>query len=184
MTGKGRIVVLDRDGVINRDSDEFVKSPAEWLPLPGSLEAIARLTDKGFRVVVATNQSGVGRGLFSLKTLAAIHARMHSELNQLGAELAGVFFCPHHPDDGCACRKPAPGLLREIEQDLGESLRGQAIVGDSGRDLDAALAVGGRAILVRSGNGAATEHLYADHDSIEVFSDLAAVSEALIAELT
>ncbi len=184
MTGKAGIVVLDRDGVINRDSDEFVKSPDEWLPLPGSLEAIARLTEEGFRVVVATNQSGVGRGLFTLKTLAAIHARMHSELEKFGAELDGVFFCPHHPDEACACRKPAPGLLHEIERDFGTSLCGQAIVGDSGRDLDAARAVGGRAILVRTGNGAATEHLYADIESCEVFADLAAVSDVLIAELT
>ncbi|MBM4221381.1 MAG: D-glycero-beta-D-manno-heptose 1,7-bisphosphate 7-phosphatase, partial [Gammaproteobacteria bacterium] len=141
-----RLVVLDRDGVINRESAAFIKSADEWLPLPGSLEAIAALHQAGFTVVVASNQSGVGRGLISPAALQEIHARMLAAVEQAGGKLAGIFFCPHLPGDNCSCRKPKPGLLLQIEAQFGCSLRGRPVIGDSARDLEAAQAVGARAM--------------------------------------
>ena len=176
-----RLVVLDRDGVINEDSGEFIKSVAEWRPIAGSLEAIAALTRAGFRVAVVTNQSGVGRGLFTEQALAAIHARMNDAVREAGGELAGVYYCPHHPDAGCECRKPKTALLRKLEHDLGVSLEGVPFVGDRISDVGAADAVGARAILVRTGTGAATASTLGAR-SIEVFDDLAAAARALIAE--
>lgn len=182
-TTPARLIVLDRDGVINRESSNFIRTPAEWLPLPGSIQAIADLTSDGFAVVVATNQSGVGRGLFNAETLAAIHARMSHAIESGGGRLAGIFFCPHRTEDDCECRKPRPGLLRQIEARFGTSLHGQPVVGDSHRDLVAAWNVGARAILVRTGNGAMTEsHLGVDARKVEVFTDLAAVAATLIGE--
>ena len=177
-----RLVVLDRDGVINEDSGEFIKSVAEWRPISGSLEAIAALTRAGFRVAVVTNQSGVGRGLFTEQTLEAIHARMNAAVRHAGGELAGIYYCPHHPDEGCDCRKPKTALLRRLEGDLGVSLEGVPFVGDRISDVGAADAVGARAILVRTGTGAATARTLGAR-SIEVFDDLAAAARALIAEL-
>lgn len=177
-SGRG-LVVLDRDGVINRDSADFIRSPAEWIPLPGSLEAIARLCAVGYTVVVATNQSGVGRGLFSLDTLEAIHDKMSKAVEAAGGRLDGIFFCPHRPDAGCSCRKPLPGLLQQIEKTFGCSLADQPAVGDSERDLRAAQAAGARPILVRSGNGRRTEAALDGSADIEVFDDLAAVADAL-----
>jgi D-glycero-D-manno-heptose 1,7-bisphosphate phosphatase len=183
MTALPRIVVLDRDGVINRDSKDFIRSPAEWQPLPGSLAAIARLAAAGIPVVVASNQSGVGRGLFDLPTLAAIHARMSEAVRNEGGELAGIFFCPHHPDEGCDCRKPRPGLLRRIERELNCMLAGQPAIGDSLRDLEAASAVGARPVLVRTGNGAACEaEARQRFPALAVYDDLAAAIDALLAE--
>lgn len=178
-----RLIVLDRDGVINRESSKFIRSPEEWLPLPGSIKAIADLTSAGFSVIVATNQSGVGRGLFTAEALAAIHARMIDAIESGGGRLSGIFYCPHCPEDNCECRKPRPGLMRQIENHFGTALRGQPVVGDSHRDLVAAWTVDARAILVRTGNGAITEsRLGADAREVEVFPDLAAVAAALIAE--
>ncbi len=177
-----RLIVLDRDGVINRESSAFIRSPAEWLPLPGSIQAIVALTAAGFSVVVATNQSGVGRGLFTATTLSAIHARMTSTIEAAGGRLAGIFFCPHSPDDNCECRKPRPGLMRQIEAQFGTTLRGQPVIGDSYRDLEAAWKVGARAILVRTGNGATTEVRLDANAAVEVFPDLAAAAATLIAE--
>lgn len=178
-----RIVVLDRDGVINRDSPDFIRSPAEWQPLPGSLAAIASLSAAGIPVVVASNQSGVGRGLFDLATLAAIHARMTTAVREAGGELAGIFFCPHHPDEGCDCRKPRPGLLRRIERELNCRLSGQPAIGDSLRDLEAAAAVGARPVLVRTGNGAGCEaEARRRWPDLAVHDDLAAAVAALLAE--
>jgi D-glycero-D-manno-heptose 1,7-bisphosphate phosphatase len=182
MNTSARLIVLDRDGVINRESSAFIRSPAEWLPLPGSIQAIADLTAAGFAVVVATNQSGVGRGLFTATTLAAIHARMTSTIEAAGGRLAGIFFCPHRPEDNCECRKPRAGLMRQIEARFGTSLRGQPVIGDSCRDLQAAWAVGARAMLVRTGNGAVTEGRLDADKSVEVFPDLAAAAAALITE--
>jgi len=177
-----RLVILDRDGVINADSDAFIKSPREWQALPGSLGAIRDLGAAGFDVVVATNHSGVGRGLFDLEILAAIHRRMRDSVQAAGGRLAGIYFCPHHPDDGCDCRKPAPGLLRQIARDFGCALDDVPVVGDSARDLAAAVAVGARPILVRTGKGASTEPgLSID---AEVFDDLAAAAAALIEQLS
>ncbi len=181
MTAAGaRLVILDRDGVVNRESKHFIRSPAEWIPLPGALEAIAALTAGGFAVVVASNQSGVGRGLFTAATLAAIHAKMTAAVESAGGRLAGIFICPHAPEDGCECRKPKPGLLRQVAAAFGVSLVGVPAVGDSERDLRAAQAVGARAILVRSGNGRDTEARLAGAAGIEVFDDLAAVAAALL----
>ena len=179
---KTRFVVLDRDGVINRESPDFIRSPEEWQPLPGSLQAISELSRAGFRVVVATNQSGVGRGLFSTATLTDIHDRMVHAIEASGGALAGIFVCPHRPEDQCDCRKPRPGLLRQIEAHFGVSLAGEPVIGDSARDLEAAHLVGGRAILVRTGNGVATERRLRAGTGVEVFPDLAAVVATLIAE--
>jgi D-glycero-D-manno-heptose 1,7-bisphosphate phosphatase len=176
-----RLVVLDRDGVINEDSGEFIKSVVEWRPIPGSLEAIAALTRAGYRVAVVTNQSGVGRGLLTEQMLGLIHARMGAAVRDAGGQLAGVYYCPHHPDASCDCRKPKTALLRRLEQDLGVSLEGVPFVGDRLSDVGAADAVGARAMLVRTGTGAATVRaLVARH--IEVFDDLAAAARAILAE--
>lgn len=176
-----KLVVLDRDGVINEDSDAFIKNPGEWIPIPGSLEAIARLNFHGFRVVVATNQSGIARGLFSVEDLNAIHARMRREIDRVGGQVDGVLFCPHGPADGCDCRKPLPGLFRQIEERLGMPLQGVFAVGDSRRDLQAAEAVGALPILVRTGKG--TRTLAADPglcERIPCFPDLAAAVQYII----
>lgn len=170
------MVVLDRDGVINRESEDFIKTPDEWIPIPGSLDAIARLTDAGLPVCVATNQSGVGRGLFDLDALDAIHDKMRRAVEAAGGDLAGIFFCPHAPDAGCDCRKPKPGLLLQIERRFGCSLADSPIIGDSARDLDAAIAVDGRPILVRTGNGRETELTLATRTGrVPVYDNLAAV---------
>jgi len=183
MSALPRIVVLDRDGVINRESPDFIRSAAEWQPLSGSLEAIARLGAAGIPVVVASNQSGVGRGLFDLVTLASIHARMTGAVREAGGELAGIFFCPHHPDEGCDCRKPKPGLLRRIERELNCTLAGQPAIGDSLRDLEAASAVGARPVLVRTGNGVGCEAEARQRwPDLAVYDDLAAAVAALLAE--
>jgi D-glycero-D-manno-heptose 1,7-bisphosphate phosphatase len=174
------LVVIDRDGVINVESASYIRSPAEWIPLPGALGAIAALTRAGFAVVVATNQSGVGRGYFSATVLDEIHATMVAAVEAAGGRLAGIFVCPHAPDAGCDCRKPKAGLMRQIEQAFGRSLRGVPVVGDSERDLVAALAVGARAILVRTGNGRRTEGSLSLSGTVEVYDDLAAVAQALI----
>lgn len=176
-----RLVILDRDGVINRESEQFIRSPAEWHPLPGSLQAIASLTRAGYAVVVATNQSGVGRGLFSADTLDKIHDKMTSAIEARGGKLAGIFVCPHAPQDGCDCRKPLPGLLRRIEAAHGP-LTGVPSVGDSERDIRASQAAGARAMLVRTGNGRATEARLASTEPVEIFDDLAAVAEFLLQE--
>jgi D-glycero-D-manno-heptose 1,7-bisphosphate phosphatase len=177
-----RLVILDRDGVINRESPDFIRAPGEWLPIPGSIHAISALNRAGFTVVVASNQSGVGRGLFSAETLTTIHARMTQTVEAAGGRLAGIFYCPHRPEDGCDCRKPLPGLLRQIEGRFGVTLAGVPCIGDSHRDLEAAWQVGARAILVRTGNGALTEQGLEAGAAVEVFTDLAAAARQLIEE--
>ena len=181
MAGRG-LVVLDRDGVINEDSAEFIKSVAEWRPIRGSLEAIAALHRASFRVAVVTNQSGVGRGLFTEQTLGAIHARMAAAVREAGGELAAVYYCPHRPDEGCDCRKPKTALLRRLERDLGCSLAGAPFIGDRLSDVEAADAVGARPLLVRTGTGAATERLLRER-SLEVFDDLGAAARHLLAAI-
>ena len=148
-----KLIILDRDGVINHDSDAYIKAPEEWRPIEGSLEAIARLTKAGYRVAVATNQSGVARGLFDLATLAAIHAKMHQSVAGAGGRIEAVFFCPHAADDHCGCRKPRPGMIEEILRRYGAEARKVTVVGDSLRDLEAAAAVGCRPVLVLTGKG-------------------------------
>ena len=151
-----KLVVLDRDGVINQDSDSYIKSPEEWLPIDGSIEAVASLHKSGFKVAIATNQSGVARGLFDLYTLARIHQKMCGLVEEAGGVIDGVFFCPHGPDEGCPCRKPQPGLLTRIASEFEVSLQGVPFVGDSLKDIQVARKVGCRPILVQTGNGKKT----------------------------
>jgi D-glycero-D-manno-heptose 1,7-bisphosphate phosphatase len=174
-----KLVIIDRDGVINEDSDAYVKSPAEWHPVPGSLQAIARLGQAGWRVVVATNQSGVGRGLFDLATLADIHAKMQHAVSAAGGKIDAIFFCPHGPDAGCDCRKPKPGMIREILDRFRANADEVFVVGDTLRDLQAAQAAGCRPVLVLSGKG--RETLEADDlpPSTQVRVDLAAFAADL-----
>ncbi len=174
-----KLVILDRDGTINHDSDKYIKSPAEWKPIKGSLEAIARLTQAGFRIVVATNQSGIGRGLFDMATLNAIHDTMHRAVHLAGGRIDAIFFCPHAADAGCDCRKPRPGMLKEISQRLNVSLRDVPMVGDSRKDLDVAVAAGARPVLVLTGNGKKTRDAGDLPGGTEVFPDLAAFAAKL-----
>jgi D-glycero-D-manno-heptose 1,7-bisphosphate phosphatase len=177
-----KLIILDRDGVINRDSDAFIKSPDEWIPLPGSLEAIARLNQAGYRVVVATNQSGVGRGLFDMATLNAIHQKMHTSAQQIGADIDAVFFCPHALNDNCDCRKPKAGMLLEIARRFDINLRQQGVVtvGDSLRDLQAGFVVGCIPYLVRTGKGEDTLATGGLPPGTKIFPDLAAVVDSLL----
>ncbi len=174
-----RLVILDRDGTINEDSDQHIKSPAEWQPIPGSLEAIARLTQGGWRIVVATNQSGIARGLFDMATLNAIHAEMHRAVNQAGGRIDAIFFCPHAADASCECRKPKPGLLREIGARMGVELAGVPMIGDSLRDLEAAVAAGAKPHLVLTGKGKKTRDAGGLPAGTEVAADLAAIASRL-----
>jgi D-glycero-D-manno-heptose 1,7-bisphosphate phosphatase len=174
------IVVLDRDGVINEDSPDFVKTPDEWRAIPGSLEAIARLKQAGFEVAVATNQSGVARGLFSIDTLWSIHKKMLGEILTAGGYVKRIFFCLHGPDDNCACRKPKPGLLMQVAEYFACGFDRMVVIGDSARDIQSAQAVGARAILVRTGNGKETERSIASLTGIEVYDDLAAAVSSLV----
>jgi D-glycero-D-manno-heptose 1,7-bisphosphate phosphatase len=177
-----KLVILDRDGVINEDSDEYIKSPEEWIPIPGSLEAIARLHQAGYRLVIATNQSGIARGLFDFNTLARIHAKLLDAVRARGGQIEAIFFCPHGPADGCRCRKPLPGLFEEIAERLKINLRGVYAVGDSERDILAAESAGARPVLVRTGKGERTLKKMARRlDRIPVFADLAAFADALLA---
>ena len=149
-----KLVILDRDGTINADSVEFIKSPDEWMPLPGALEAIARLNHGGWHVVVASNQSGLGRGLFDVVSLNAIHAKLHKALAAVGGRIDAVFYCPHTPDDKCRCRKPEPGLFEQIGERYGIDLKGVPVVGDTVRDVVAGAAAGCEPHLVLTGHGA------------------------------
>lgn len=176
-----KLIILDRDGVINEDSDAYIKSPEEWVPIPGSLEAIARLNRAGWTVAVATNQSGVGRGLYDLATLERIHARMNAALAAAGGHVDALYYCPHTPEDHCACRKPLPGLLESIARHYGVSLAGVPAIGDSLRDLQAAAAVGARPILVRTGKGERTLTNPELASDITIYPDLAAAVAALLA---
>jgi D-glycero-D-manno-heptose 1,7-bisphosphate phosphatase len=176
-----KLIVLDRDGVINRDSDQFIKTPDEWRPIPGSLEAIARLNHAGYRVVVATNQSGIGRGLFDMATLNAIHEKMHKALALAGGRLDALFYCPHTADSGCECRKPRPGMLREIGLRYGVDMGGVPCIGDSVRDLEAAEAVGAQPLLVLTGKGEKTLRAGNFPKNTVIFPDLAFAASALLA---
>ena len=179
-----RLVILDRDGVINRESDDFIKSVDEWIPLPGSLEAMARLTKAGYTVVVASNQSGIGRGLFTAKTLEDIHAHMKAEVEKLGGRIDSIFYCPHKPEDNCDCRKPKPGLFHRIMAYYAVPLHRVPMVGDAVRDLEAAQAVRGRPILVKTGRGEeALKELGDKAKAVEVFPNLGSVVTKLLGEL-
>lgn len=175
-----KLVILDRDGVINFDSAQFIKSPAEWKPIPGSLEAIARLTQSGYRVVVATNQSGIGRGLFDMDTLNGIHEKMHKSVVSLGGRIDAVFFCPHTSDSKCSCRKPQPGMFKRIAETLNVGLKGVHTVGDSLRDLQAGAAIGCKTNLVLTGKGEKTQAEGNLPEGTRVFPDLAAFVNELL----
>ena len=168
------LIILDRDGVINYDSDHYIKSPDEWCAIPGSLARIAEWKHAGHQVVVATNQSGIARNLYSDKVLQAIHQKMQQQLVEYDAELDGIYYCPHHPDDLCACRKPEPGLLLQIANDFDVDLSKALLIGDSLRDLQAAEKVACPAYLVRTGKGDRT--LAAHHIANPVFDSLARVT--------
>ena len=169
MAETDKLIILDRDGVINHDSEDYIKTPEEWRPLDGSLDAIAALNAAGFRIVVVSNQSGIGRRLFSATVLDEIHRKMTSAVAAVGGAIAGIYYCPHVPDDGCDCRKPRPGLLERVKDDFGVSLARIPYVG-------------ARPILVLTGYGQATLASL-DDTEVEVFPDLASAATALIAEL-
>jgi D-glycero-D-manno-heptose 1,7-bisphosphate phosphatase len=180
-TRQVKLIVLDRDGVINYDSEQFIKSPDEWRPIPGSLEAISRLNHAGFRVVVATNQSGLGRGLFDMATLIAINDKMHKALAHLGGRIDALFYCPHTADSACECRKPKPGMFTEIGNRFGVDMTGVPCVGDSVRDLQCAAAVEAQPILVLTGKGEMTLRDGVFPANTIIFPDLAFVATALLA---
>lgn len=175
-----KLVILDRDGVINYDSDQFIKSPAEWKPIPGSLEAIARLCQAGWRVVVATNQSGVGRGLFDMDMLNGIHNKMHRAVQSAGGRIDAVFFCPHTAEQKCDCRKPQAGMFKRIGETYKLDLNGVPSVGDSLRDLQAAAAVGAWPMLVLSGKGKKTQAAGGLPEGTVTFADLAAAVDHIL----
>src|ERR1700691_2327764 len=175
-----KLIILDRDGVISQDSDQFIKSPEEWKPIPGSLEAVARLNQAGYRVVVATNQSGIGRNLFDMATLNAIHDKMHRAVSAAGGRIDAVFYCPHAADSTCSCRKPKPGMFEDIGQRFNVPLSGVPAVGDSPRDLAAAAPLRAIPILVRTGKGEKTIAAGDLPAGTRIHADLAAVADDLI----
>lgn len=186
-----KLIILDRDGVINQDSPDFIKSPEEWIPIDGSLEAIGRLSQAGYEVVILTNQSGVGRGLIKADMLAQIHVRMTDYIQQHGGKIQIILYCPHHPDEGCDCRKPKTGLYQELTDRLNVNLMNCYSVGDSMRDLLAAKSAGALPVLVKTGNGKRTlktakrnQNLDNDQslslDDLVVFDNLAKFVDALL----
>jgi D-glycero-D-manno-heptose 1,7-bisphosphate phosphatase len=174
------LIILDRDGVINYDSNHFIKSPEEWKPIPGSLEAIARLCQADYRVVVATNQSGIGRGLFDMHMLNSIHDKMHKALMLAGGRIDAIFYCPHTAEDDCHCRKPKTGMLEDIATRYNADLKGVFAVGDSLRDLVAAAKVGAQPILVLTGKGNKTLAEGGLPEGTQVYPDLAAAVAKLV----
>jgi D-glycero-D-manno-heptose 1,7-bisphosphate phosphatase len=177
-----KLVILDRDGVINHDSDEYIKSADEWQPIAGSLEAIAKLNQAGYRVVVASNQSGLARGLFTPDDLNAIHSKMNQKLTEVGGTIEAIFYCPHTQQDDCQCRKPRPGMLYDISNRLGIPLAGVTMVGDSLRDLQAAIAAGARPVLVLTGKGKRTLSQLKDFGNVPIYDDLASFVTEFLAE--
>ena len=177
-----KLAILDRDGVINHDSDQYIKSPAEWRPIPGSIEAIARLNQGGWRIVVATNQSGIGRGLFDMATFNAINDKMMEMVFRQGGRIDALFFCPHTAAESCRCRKPRTGMLEEIAARFHVELKGVPCVGDSLKDLEAADAVGAQPVLVLTGKGAQTRQDGRLPRRTLVFGDLGEASRHLVAQ--
>ncbi len=182
MTSSSNIIVLDRDGVINRDSNDYIKSVDEWIPIERSIEAIARLKQAGFIVAIATNQSGIGRGYYDVVTLELMHKKLANLLTPYQVSIDLIVYCPHTPDEGCDCRKPKAGLLNQIEQKLGLSLAHAWIVGDSLRDLEAGLIKSMRPVLVRTGKGTETERTKVLPKGTLIFDDLYSVVDALLAK--
>lgn len=187
-----KLIILDRDGVINHDRDDYVKSADECIPISGSIDAIVRLSKAGFTVVIATNQAGLARGKFELEDLEAIHEKISNLVEENGGELGGIFYCPHHPDDHCKCRKPKPGLLDAIEAEFNTSVESCYFIGDSLRDLQAALIKACKPMLVKTGNGVRTQAQLAvpglqsgapivDAEQVQVFDNLAAATDFILA---
>jgi len=168
-----KLIVLDRDGVINYDSDNYIKTVDEWIPLPGSMEAIGKLTQAGYKIAVATNQSGISRGYFSIETLNAMHDKMIKLADEHGGKFDFIAYCPHGPDDECDCRKPLPGLIHQVETTLGISAKGCYMVGDSLRDLEAGAAAGLKPVLVKTGKGQRTLEKNIGLENALIFDDLA-----------
>jgi D-glycero-D-manno-heptose 1,7-bisphosphate phosphatase len=182
MSAATKLIILDRDGVINEDSAQFIKSPAEWKPIPGAIEAIARLNQAGYRVVVATNQSGIGRGLFDMATLAAINDKMVEMVFRQGGRIDAIFFCPHTADDKCNCRKPKTGMFEDIASRFKVGLNGVPTIGDSLRDLQAGVAVGCAPYLVMTGKGKKTFDAGGLPKGTKSFADLAEAVRHLVAD--
>jgi D-glycero-D-manno-heptose 1,7-bisphosphate phosphatase len=176
-----QLVILDRDGVINVDSTAYIKSPEEWIPIPGSLEAIARLHHAGWHIVVATNQSGIARKLFDPDTLMRIHEKMHRSVSDAGGQIEAIFFCPHGPHDNCSCRKPLPGLFLDIARRLRINLHGVPAIGDSLHDLQASKAAGAQPIMVRTGKGGGTFTAHCASIDVPVYDNLATAVDDLLA---
>lgn len=181
------LLILDRDGVINQDSDDYIRSLADWTPVPGSIEAIAELSKAGFRIAIATNQSGLSRGYFTLDDMEEIHQRLCQLVEDEGGEIAGIFYCPHLPDEGCDCRKPATGLLQAIETELEATVADCYFIGDSLKDLQAARAMHCKPVLVLTGKGSRTQlQLEAeevdlkDPHSVAIYPDLAGAAQAIL----
>lgn len=177
-----KLIILDRDGVINHDSDQFIKSADQWQPLEGSMDAIAFLTQAGYTIAVATNQSGISRGYFDVQTLNAMHSKMHKLVQQAGGEISGIWFCPHQTEHRCECRKPKPGMVQDIIRRFNANASETYLVGDSLRDLQAIAAVGGKPVLVKTGKGLKTLEKEGNHlpEHTQVFSDLMAFSQFLL----
>jgi D-glycero-D-manno-heptose 1,7-bisphosphate phosphatase len=181
------LLVLDRDGVVNQDADDYIRSEQDWIPIPGSINAIARLSRAGYRVVIATNQSGLNRGYFTLEDLESIHSRLCAMVEEQGGSIAGIFYCPHRPDENCDCRKPATGLLRAIERELGEPVAGCYFIGDSLKDLQAGQAMSCEPVLVLTGKGMLTRDQLVDGNvdlvnpqAISVYENLHDAAEAIL----
>jgi len=181
------LIILDRDGVINQDSDDYIRSVRDWKPIPGSIEAIADLSRAGYRIAIATNQSGLSRGYFTLDDLEEIHTLLRRRVEEHGGTIDGIFYCPHLPEEGCNCRKPATGLLQAIENELQESAQGAPFIGDSLKDLQAARAFGCQPMLVTTGKGSHTlaslragETSLDDFHAISTYSSLAEASRAIL----
>ena len=175
-----KLIILDRDGVINHDSDDFIKTADEWLPINGSLEAIARLYQGGYRIIVISNQSGLARGKFNIEALNAIHEKMHGLLARYGGIIEAIFFCPHGPDEGCECRKPKPGLYLELAKRLRIKLNNVFAVGDKLSDIQAATAASAKPVLVRTGYGQLIVDSGGVPDGVPVFDDLAGFADRLL----
>ena len=175
-----KLIILDRDGVINKDSTDFIKSADEWIPEAGSIDAIAGLNHAGYTVTIACNQSGISRGVFDITNLNAMHEKMHRLVRQAGGHIDGIFFCPHSPADKCNCRKPLPGLLFQIARRFSVSLENVPFIGDSQSDIEAANLAGAKPILVRTGKGKKTEQTLGPDSTVAVYDNLASAVDALI----
>ncbi len=175
-------IILDRDGVINYDSAYYIKNPDEWLPIPGSLDAVAKLNANGYQVFIATNQSGVARGLYDLDMLENIHKKLNQKLADVGGEIKEIFFCPHHPDEACACRKPQPGMIYKIQKKYNLDLTQMYLIGDSTVDIKAAKEAGCKPILVLTGNGLKTLEDFPESASVPQYKDLAHAVDAIITQ--